>query len=44
MPSSLADLEAWENAMFDEYNGEGRMTQEEFEANAYDELEEAIYE
>lgn len=40
MQSSLADLEAWENALFDYYNGEGRKTQEEFEADTYDELEE----
>ena len=35
-------LEAWENELFvfDRYNGEGHMTQEEFEADAWDELEE----
>lgn len=32
-------LEAWENELFDQYNGEGHMTQEEFEADAWDELE-----
>ena len=33
-------LEAWENELFDRYNGEGHMTQEEFEADAWDELKE----
>lgn len=33
-------LEAWQNELFDRYNGEGHMTQEEFEADAWDELAE----
>lgn len=33
-------LEAWENELFNQYNGEGHMTQEEFEADAWDELRE----
>ena len=32
-------LDALENELFDRYNGEGHVTQEEFEANAYDELD-----
>jgi len=35
----MRQLEAWENELFDQYNGEGYMTQEEFEANTWDELE-----
>lgn len=31
-------VEAWENELFDQYNGEGHRTQEEFEADAWDEL------
>lgn len=37
--NDMWQLEAWENELFDQYNGEGYMTQEEFEANAWDELE-----
>ena len=34
----MVGFEAWENELFNEYNGEGRMTEEEFWANAFDEL------
>ena len=39
MPASFADLDAWENELFDEYNGEGRCDPE---AMAYAELDELI--
>lgn len=31
-------LEAYENGLFDEYNGEGHMTEEDFWADAFEEL------
>lgn len=34
----MVGFEAWENELFNEYNGEGRMSEEEFWANAYEEL------
>ena len=34
----MLEFDAWEDELFDRYNGEGRMTQEEFEANEYDKL------
>lgn len=40
MGASFADLEAYENRLFDEYNGEGRYTEEEFWADAWEELRE----
>ena len=35
LAASLADIDAYENQLFDEYNGEGRKCQEDF----YDDLE-----
>ena len=34
----LSMLEAWETELFDKYNGEAHYTQEEAEADAFDEL------
>lgn len=34
-------LEAWENELFDRYNGEGQETEDEFWAAAWDEFAEA---
>lgn len=35
-----AMLEAYENELFDQYNGEGHETEEDFWADAWDELKE----
>lgn len=34
----MIGFDAWENQLFDEYNGEGRMTEEEFWAEAWEDL------
>lgn len=34
----MIGFDAWENQLFDEYNGEERMTEEEFWAEAWEDL------
>lgn len=36
----MLGFEAWENELFDKYNGEGRMTEDEFWADEFAELAE----
>ena len=33
----MIGFNAWENELFDKYNGEGHMTEEEYWADVYDE-------
>jgi len=40
----MLGFEAWENELFDRYNGEGRMTEEDFWYEAYEDLREGNYE